>query len=152
MHVLQRLERDVAKSLSRNSAPRCHRDELAFQQRRNQMFPVGYFADPDWSILLDLYVARQSRRPISTTGLGLTGGVPQTTMLRHLDKLVCDGFAVRIKDPNDRRRMFVELTPMGAERMAALFGEGADEAGQQAEVDLASELAKLLPDMQSSAN
>lgn len=145
MHVLQRLESYVSRSLTRSTASRSYTDELAFRRRRNQLFPNGYFADAGWNILLDLYVARQSGRPISTTGLGLTGGVPQTTMLRHLDKLVRDGFAVRVPDPLDGRRIFVELTAAGIERMEALFDDGSVEPGRQAEDDLAAELATFLP-------
>jgi DNA-binding MarR family transcriptional regulator len=123
LRTLQKLEEQVAGQLSATDEPRNCADEMKFRERRNALFPVGYFTDPAWDILLDLYSAHCAGRSISTTGLGLAGGVPQTTMLRHLGQLVGDGLAIRVNDPLDRRRVFVELTELGVKRMATLFGE-----------------------------
>lgn len=124
LQTLQKLEEKVTQTLTASDDGRSCADEIRFRERRNAAFPEGYFSDPAWDILLDLYTAHLAGRPISTTGLGLGGGVPQTTMLRHLNQLVGDGLAARVNDPSDRRRVFVELTEMGAKRMASLFNEG----------------------------
>jgi DNA-binding MarR family transcriptional regulator len=121
INIIQELERTVVRALNRSAQRRTHSDELNFRHRRNQLFPVGYFSDPAWDILLDLYDAKVNDRRISTTGLGLAGGVPQTTMLRYVDLLVKDGLAIRVKDPADGRRIFVELTDAGMQRMGMLF-------------------------------
>ena len=121
LQTLHRLEEQVALSLTETGEPRGHGAEIKFRERRSAMFPHGYFTDPAWDILLDLYSAHCAGRPISTTGLGLAAGVPQTTMLRHLGQLVNDRLAVRVNDPLDRRRVYVELTETGIQRMASLF-------------------------------
>ena len=125
LQTLQKLEEQVTQQLTETGERRGHSDEMKFRARRNALFPQGYFTDPAWDILLDLYAAHCAGRAISTTGLGLAAGVPQTTMLRHLNELVRDGLAIRVNDPRDRRRVFVELTDAGVQRMVALFGDEA---------------------------
>ena len=123
LQTLRALEEQVAQRLTEGDGRRSCNDEIKFRERRNALFPTGYFTDPAWDILLDLYTAHCAGRAISTTGLGLAGGVPQTTMLRHLNQLVDDGFAIRVNDPRDLRRVFVELTATGVQRMEKMFGE-----------------------------
>lgn len=132
LKIVQKIEDTVTHSLTQSSERRFCKDEMEFRQRRNQLFPVGYFADAGWDILLDLYSAHLKRRPISTTGLGLVGGVPQTTMLRYLDQIVRDGYAVRVNDPRDGRRVFVELTVAGIRCMETLFDDSKMQAEQSA--------------------
>lgn len=43
----------------------------------------------------------------------------QSTMSRMVDRLKSQGLVTRTEDPNDRRRMTVELTDPGRERIAA---------------------------------
>jgi DNA-binding MarR family transcriptional regulator len=139
LQTLRKLEDQVSQQLAQADGRRSCNDEIKFRERRNALFPTGYFTDPAWDILLDLYTAHCAGRAISTTGLGLAGGVPQTTMLRHLGQLVDDGFAIRVNDPRDRRRVFVELTATGAEQMKKLFGE----APHAALADLSSSAATI---------
>ena len=44
------------------------------------------------------------------------------TLTRHLDRMARDGLIVRMRDPNDRRQMRVELTPEGHEVFRRLKG------------------------------
>jgi DNA-binding MarR family transcriptional regulator len=96
--------------------------ELKLRRARDNIFPAGYFADAAWEALLELYHARLKGIPISVSALGLSGNIPMTTMLRYLDRLSIDGFVFRHADARDKRRVFVELTDMGMESMAKLFG------------------------------
>ena len=51
-------------------------------------------------------------------GTGLSS--PATTAL--IDRLERKGFVQRVRDPGDRRRVLVEMTPDGAARVGALYG------------------------------
>jgi len=51
-------------------------------------------------------------------GTGLSS--PATTTL--IDRLERKGFVQRVRDPGDRRRVLVEMTPEGATRVAAYYG------------------------------
>ena len=123
LQTLQKLVQQVSLQLTESGRQRSCNDEIKFRERRNALFPSGYFNDPAWDILLDLYKAHCAGRTISTTGLGLGGGVPQTTMLRHLNQLVEDGLAIRVNDPRDRRRVFVELTETGGDAPQATLAD-----------------------------
>ena len=90
---------------------------LDMHASRMNYFPSGLFADPAWDMLLDLTHARLAGKHISVSSLCIASGVPATTALRRITDLVEKGLAVRIKDNNDGRRIFVELTDDGFARM-----------------------------------
>lgn len=75
--------------------------------------------DADIDILLELLVARQAGRVLSATKLLVSRKVPQTTILRHIDKLVERGFVLRRNDPTDRRRTNLEVTEAGMQHVMA---------------------------------
>ena len=86
---------------------------------RQHFFPDGLFSDPAWDMLLDLTHARLSEKRISVSSLCIAARVPATTALRRIGDLVAEGLVTRIRDENDGRRVFVELTEDGFSRMMA---------------------------------
>jgi predicted transcriptional regulator len=84
---------------------------------RTNFFPDGLFADPAWDMLLDLMHARLNGKQISVSSLCIAARVPATTALRRIGDLVSTGLALRVKDVNDGRRVFIELTEDGIARM-----------------------------------
>ncbi|HEX7822007.1 MAG TPA: hypothetical protein VF463_15470 [Sphingobium sp.] len=99
-----------------SSAIRSARHILQVQQKRNARFgePVGTgkatFGDPAWSMLLDLYVSAMSGKRTSVSSLCIASGVPPTTALRHISTMVSKGWILRVADPKDARRIFLELS------------------------------------------
>jgi len=51
--------------------------------------------------------------------------VPATTALRRIAEIEGKGLLRRVEDASDARRVLVELTPVGAEKLAEYF-EGVD--------------------------
>jgi len=84
---------------------------------RQNYFPEGLFSDPAWDMLLDLTHARLSRKRVSVSSLCIASRVPATTALRRISDLVSQGLALRVRDEADGRRVFVELTDEGFQRM-----------------------------------
>lgn len=84
---------------------------------RTGFFPGGLFADPAWDMLLDLMYARLNGKRISVSSLCIAARVPATTALRRIGDLVAAGLAIRVRDENDGRRVFIELTEDGFGRM-----------------------------------
>jgi len=102
---------------------------VAARADRDTIFQSGLFSDPAWDMLLDLAVAEASGRPISVTSLCIASGAPTTTALRRIDELREAGLIERRADPADRRRIIVELTGTGRQRMEAFVKRQADRLG-----------------------
>lgn len=83
---------------------------LTGRRRRGAVFEDVRFGEASWDIILDIYLAAQLGSKVDVSGLCATSGVPTTTALRHVDMLVCQGFAVREGDPNDARRTFLLMS------------------------------------------
>ena len=94
---------------------------LRARRLRDQFIPGGMFADPSWDILLDLMVARLSRKPVSVSSLCIAAAVPSTTALRWIKLLTDKGMLIREPDPGDGRRVFVGLADTVADALANWF-------------------------------
>ena len=64
-------------------------------------------------MLLELYESYLFERMLKVTALCYATGVPQTTVLRHIDELVAMGLVLRQHDRKDKRRVFLSLSPKG---------------------------------------
>ena len=89
------------------------------RQERKRFLPEALFFEPAWDMLLELFVAALDGKRIATKGLCGASGVPPSTALRYIDLLEETGLAVRSEDVSDARRIFVAITPLGEEAMAA---------------------------------
>lgn len=91
---------------------------LRLRRRRDQMFPADLFADPAWDMLLEIFVADETGRPISTSGVCHAAAVPMTTGLRWLAALE-ERALVERRDPSaDKRLRMLALTPQARDLVA----------------------------------
>jgi hypothetical protein len=97
------------------------RDIIRARRLREDLFGVGLFADPAWDILLDLMAARIEGRSVAVSSLCIAAAVPATTALRWIKQLTETGLLRRVADPDDGRRVFIELTDQAATAMATYF-------------------------------
>jgi hypothetical protein len=115
------------RTLARESAPRGTpvvdangvRTMIRARRLREQYFSADLFADPAWDMLLDLTAARLEHRQVAVSSLCIAAAVPPTTALRWIKTLTEQGVLVRISDPNDGRRVFIELSDDAAHEMLA---------------------------------
>ena len=70
----------------------------------------GHLCSAGLYMLIDLFVAKRTRTPVTISGACIAGRVPATTGLRWIKTLCDDGLVRRRPDPLDRRRHLVELT------------------------------------------
>lgn len=122
------LKQDVAQSRLRAVAdvPISEREVralLAARRTREDIISRELFADPAWDILLELYAARLAQRRVSISKLTIASAVPATTALRWIDKLESLGLLTRCGDPFDRRRVWIEISEDGEEKMRSCFQE-----------------------------
>jgi DNA-binding MarR family transcriptional regulator len=103
---------------------------VQLHRQRQRAFPSGYFADTSWEILIDLFIAKCDGSKVIVSDLGLDAKLPGTTVLRHLARLVDDGFVRRLDDPLDRRKCYVQLTEHGFNKIIDVFQSTAVESNK----------------------
>jgi DNA-binding MarR family transcriptional regulator len=101
------------------------RELIRARRLRDELFGPGLFADPAWDILLDLTAARIEGRSVAVSSLCIAAAVPATTALRWIKQLTEAGLLRRVADPDDGRRIFIELTDQAARTMMVYFANAA---------------------------
>src|SRR5690606_31571439 len=86
---------------------------------RDQFFRSDLFADPAWDMLLDLMAARIEKSRVAVSSLCIAAAVPATTALRWIKLLTDRGLFLRSADPQDGRRVYIELSDEAARGVAA---------------------------------
>jgi DNA-binding transcriptional ArsR family regulator len=86
---------------------------------RDQYLPADLFADPAWDMLLDLMAARLEGHRVAVSSLCIAAAVPATTALRWIKMLTDQGLVVRSADPQDGRRVYIELADEAARALTA---------------------------------
>ncbi len=81
---------------------------------RDRFFGSELFADPAWDMLLDLMAARLDGQRVAVSSLCIAAAVPATTALRWIKTLTEHGLFVRVADPQDGRRVYIELSDQAA--------------------------------------
>lgn len=101
-------------------------DEYLQRRHRIKFFDSGYFGEPGWDILLDLFIARADGRQISVTSACIAADVPPTTALRWVSILEEEGLVGRKSDAFDKRRTWLFITDEGFRRMIRCLRERAN--------------------------
>lgn len=83
---------------------------LASRRRRPKAFRSIRFGEPNWDMILDLYITDREGRRVDVSGLCLASGVAPTTALRYVELLIDDDLISKIDDVNDGRRSFVSIS------------------------------------------
>lgn len=92
---------------------------IRLRRLRDRFFRSDLFADPAWDMLLDLMAARLERVRVAVSSLCIAAAVPPTTALRWIKTMSDNGMFIRVADPEDGRRVFIELSDGAASAMAA---------------------------------
>ena len=84
-------------------------------------FGADLFADPAWDILLDLFASKLEKKRVAVSSLCIAAAVPPTTALRWIKTLTDHKIVLRDADPQDGRRVYIELAPKYVAVMEAYF-------------------------------
>lgn len=82
----------------------------AGRNQRAQFFNVDMFGEPAWDMVLALYIADGEGYRLKISDVCNESGVPATTALRWVDRLIDLGMARKIPNPLDARSTFIEAT------------------------------------------
>jgi hypothetical protein len=90
------------------------------RRRREKIFGgLVFFGEPAWDIILDLVISESRNKRVSIKDAIIASCAPSTTALRWLSVLEEHGVIQRFRDVTDARRTFIELTPLGREKVRA---------------------------------
>lgn len=89
------------------------RNYLRARRLRDRFIAEDLFGEPAWDMLLDLYASYLEGKVITTSSACMASGVPSTSALRWLNRLIQLGLVERFADLSDGRRVNVQLTPEG---------------------------------------
>jgi len=88
------------------------------RRMRRQFFADVELGEPQWDMLLDLFVQTVAGRPVSVKSACIASDVPESTALRWLRELIAGGLVEQTVDTLDKRRKWVALSPAGMKAMA----------------------------------
>lgn len=108
---------------------------LRARRIREGCFPPDLFSDPAWDALLELYLAGARQQRVQASSLCIDAGVPLTTTVRWIKRLVETGHVQCRSNPLDARVRWVELTEDGRRSMRRfidrLGNPGRDDGGDR---------------------
>ena len=78
---------------------------------------AGFYGEAAWDILLGLYLQEGASRRTDVSSACIMARVPSTTALRYVNRLCQDGWLVRTPAPGDRRRSWLDLSPLTHARL-----------------------------------
>lgn len=87
------------------------RAQLRAELKRRQLIGGDIFGDPAWHMLLDLLLAKFEGRTVSVSSACIASGMPTTTALRLINRMVKIEVLCRIPDDKDGRRDFLLINP-----------------------------------------
>ena len=121
--ILDRLRRLEAGSLPDRRPARLYEvgELLLARRQRDALFEPGLFADPSWDILLELYRSELEEKPLFLLRLGETCRHPQTTVLRHVERLEAAGLVERTEPSASSKRVYVKLTTRASRSMRSFI-------------------------------
>lgn len=113
----------ATRALPSDEAVTADHVRMIIRNRRLREEAVGskLFSDPAWDMMLDLYAAHLDRKRVSVSSLCIASAVPSSTALRWIGLLADQGLVERVEDHLDGRRIWVQLTALGQQRMRDYF-------------------------------
>jgi DNA-binding MarR family transcriptional regulator len=86
-----------------------------------RFFPKDVFRDSMWDMMLELFIAGEEPRRICVKQLMAVSGESPTGTVRRIDRLEEVRLIRRRPDPEDNRRVLVELTESGRKAMNSML-------------------------------
>lgn len=103
-----------------------------FRRRRdkvmNNLVGDGWFVDPVWDIMLDLYIHTSNGLTSSVGNACIGSAAPPTTALRYIASMETQGLVRRFANPEDRRSMLIKLTSIGVQVVEQILGQWEEKA------------------------
>lgn len=122
--IAERPARTVVLDAAAHNCPAQVARKLLWESvRRSQALPRVELHDPQWMMLLELFVAGEEGRTVNVKTLCIVSQVPSTTAARHLTHLERAGMVRRTANPVDGRSFHFSLAPPARNRIRVYLDE-----------------------------
>lgn len=121
----------VALHEDRKKLERRIRRIIQLRRNRAKFFDPILFSEPCWDMLLELYAASLTSRPVSVASLCCAASVPTTAGLRWIAALEEREVILRATNPFDLRQVEIALTPKALAAMERLFSDSFEIDGTE---------------------
>jgi DNA-binding MarR family transcriptional regulator len=101
----------------RGMLSRTARIRFEARHRRRAILGAHLSSETCWDIMLDLYIAGVDGIRLCVTDIGHATGTSNATLIRWLQVLALEGMTVRTNDPNDGRRVWLNLSRRGVDKV-----------------------------------
>lgn len=98
----------------------------AVRRLRAEIFPRIPLGNPNWDVMLDLFIQELNGFRTSLDHLALTGDLPAPVVYESVNELARLGLLDRTPDRFDNRVMWLSLTVTGRQGMFDLFDQSAE--------------------------
>ena len=97
------------------------RAEMLIRQMRSRtsFLPQVAYEDPQWLMILHLFIAAETGRKLCVSDLCSVSEVPSSTALRHIARLEQHDVIVRAPHPKDGRMSYIALDDEAHDQIAA---------------------------------
>jgi len=82
---------------------------LEVSRQVDAAFENPLLSNPGWNILLDLFIQRSERKPVSMISVCIAANAPTSTALRYVQAMLDSGMIVKTHSADDSQELLVEL-------------------------------------------
>ncbi len=94
-----------------------------FRNIRKKLLPFLDCGNNIWTVVYQIYESELNGDTLYVSNIGDLTGMPQTTVIRYLNKLSDNDLVWRIRHCNDKRMIKVRLSPMFKNQLDELFSQ-----------------------------
>lgn len=100
---------------------------LSRRRQREALLGLELAREPAWTLLLELFVAYEEKRPLEIPQLCANAGVSPEIAFRWLSTLASEGMILRRSPASDPHWARVELSPLAADQLRTLLRSWLEE-------------------------
>lgn len=117
------LNREASNDLNVKEVKSFKKRYKEFRDMRKKILPFLECGNNIWTVVYQIYESELDGETLYVSNIGDITGMPQTTVIRYLNKLSDNDLVWRIRHCNDKRMIKVRLSPKFKKQLDELFSQ-----------------------------
>lgn len=117
------LNREASNDLNVKEVKSFKKRYKEFRDMRKKILPFLECGNNIWTVVYQIYESELDGDTLYVSNIGDITGMPQTTVIRYLNKLSDNDLVWRIRHCNDKRMIKVRLSPKFKKQLDELFSQ-----------------------------